>query len=299
MAKNKEEIIDLEGEEWRDVHVIKGVNFFGYYQISNKGRMKALDRHYYDKLGRKGFHHGGIMSPSKNSKGYLSVVLIVNGVWRSVLIHRVVAEEFIPNPNNLPCVNHKDENPLNNCVENLEWCDYQYNNTYGTIQERVTATLKEFNSYKNPPLMKLDLEGNIINVYHSTDSFKFDNPDVSMRTVSGSIKSGRHISKGVFWIRLDEYNQMNHDELISFINSKVQELNDAKERRAIATSKAKSVPIVQLDLDGNFIREWESTTEAKREKFQHSDIRSCVCKRQKTAGGFKWMYLSEYEELNK
>lgn len=73
MAKNKEEIIDLEGEEWRDVHVIKGVNFFGYYQISNKGRMKALDRHYYDKLGRKGFHHGGIMSPSKNSKGYLSV----------------------------------------------------------------------------------------------------------------------------------------------------------------------------------------------------------------------------------
>ena len=92
---------------------------------------------------------------------------------------------------------------------------------------------------------------------------------------------------------------MNHDELISFINSKVQELNEAKERRAIATSKAKSVPIVQLDLDGNFIREWESTTEAKREKFQHSDIRSCVCKRQKTAGGFKWMYLSEYEELNK
>ena len=120
-----------------------------------------------------------------------------------------------------------------------------------------------------------------------------------MRTVSGSIKSGRHISKGIFWIRLDEYNQMNHDELISFINSKVQELNEAKERRAIATSKAKSVPIVQLDLDGNFIREWESTTEAKREKFQHSDIRSCVCKRQKTAGGFKWMYLSEYEELNK
>lgn len=53
------------------------------------------------------------------------------------------------------------------------------------------------------------------------------------------------------------------------------------------------------NLDGNFIREWESTTEAKREKFQHSDIRSCVCKRQKTAGGFKWMYLSEYEELNK
>lgn len=68
MAKNKEEIIDLEGEEWRDVHVIKGVNFFGYYQISNKGRMKALDRHYYDKLGRKGFHHGGIENGNLQQK---------------------------------------------------------------------------------------------------------------------------------------------------------------------------------------------------------------------------------------
>lgn len=54
MAKNKEEIIDLEGEEWRDVHVIKGVNFFGYYQISNKGRMKRLIDTIMINLGEKG-----------------------------------------------------------------------------------------------------------------------------------------------------------------------------------------------------------------------------------------------------
>ena len=145
--KDKKEVGDLEGEEWKSIGVVKDVNFTGMYEVSNKGRIRSLDRLITDTLGRKHFYNGKILTPNKNNKGYLSVFLNANGVWRNVFIHRVAAEAFIPNPNNLPCVNHKDENPLNNCIENLEWCSHQYNSTYGTVRERVAATLRELTSY--------------------------------------------------------------------------------------------------------------------------------------------------------
>jgi hypothetical protein len=55
-------------------------------------------------------------------------------------IHRLVAEAYLPNPENLPCVNHKDENPQNNSINNLEWCSYQYNNIYGHRIEKTKIT---------------------------------------------------------------------------------------------------------------------------------------------------------------
>lgn len=63
-----------------------------------------------------------------------------NGEQRRYSVHRLVAETFIENPNNLPEVNHKDENKLNNSVENLEWCDRVYNINYGTAHERACLT---------------------------------------------------------------------------------------------------------------------------------------------------------------
>lgn len=76
-------------------------------------------------------------------KGYCHVKLSTHNKAAQKKVHRLVAEAFIPNPNNYDCINHKDENPLNNNVENLEWCNHNYNNTYGTRIERQSKSLTE------------------------------------------------------------------------------------------------------------------------------------------------------------
>lgn len=69
--------------------------------------------------------------------GYASVELFNHDGSKRLLVHRLVATAFIPNPNNFPCVNHKDENRANNKASNLEWCTYRYNSNYGHCQERI------------------------------------------------------------------------------------------------------------------------------------------------------------------
>lgn len=81
---------------------------------------------------------------TKNSKGYLIVGLCKNKKRKSCLIHRLVAEAFIDNPNKLPEINHKDENPLNNTITNLEWCTHKYNMNYNNLGKRAKIK-KELN----------------------------------------------------------------------------------------------------------------------------------------------------------
>ena len=110
-------------EEWKDV-----VGFEGKYQVSNKGNVRTFQRDRCMPLKKK------------NTLGYMTVMLWDNKVRKDAKVHRLVAEAFIPNPDNLPIINHKDENPSNNCVENLEWCTQQYNITYGTaMQKRIKS----------------------------------------------------------------------------------------------------------------------------------------------------------------
>lgn len=78
------------------------------------------------------------LKPSKLPNGYLQVGLTTDGKQKRFLVHRLVAEAYIPNPDNLSEVNHKDENKLNNCVENLEWCNHTYNMNYGTVKQRIS-----------------------------------------------------------------------------------------------------------------------------------------------------------------
>lgn len=108
-------------EEWRD---IKG--YEGFYQVSNCGRVKSLERDFIQmsKYGKTYLRHqtGKILNLSSAKSGHLYVRLSKNGkIEKHKLVHHIVAEAFIPNPNRYTVVHHKDHNPMNNCVENLMW----------------------------------------------------------------------------------------------------------------------------------------------------------------------------------
>lgn len=76
------------------------------------------------------------LRPAINNTGYETVALMVDGAPKTMLVHRLVAKTYLPNPNRLPVVNHKDENKLNNDVSNLEWCTQKHNSNWGTGIDR-------------------------------------------------------------------------------------------------------------------------------------------------------------------
>lgn len=132
METDKSKMMLLAEEVWKDI-----AGFEGRYQVSNCGRVRSLT--HMDSLGRTRL--GRIMKLQHRILNYYSVKLSCNSFSKSFHVHRLVAQAFIPNPNNLPQINHKDENPENNNVENLEWCDSKYNINYGSRTDKYRGEL--------------------------------------------------------------------------------------------------------------------------------------------------------------
>ena len=104
---------------WKDIK-----NYEGLYEVSNYGNVRSL------KFGKIRY-----LKPANNGNGYNDVILCKNGQKKHFKVHRLVANAFIENPNNYPQINHKDEDKTNNKVENLEWCDNQYNTRYSKARQ--------------------------------------------------------------------------------------------------------------------------------------------------------------------
>lgn len=115
-------------EIWKSVE-----GYEGLYEVSNFGRVKSL--------GNEKTRKEKILKVGENGCGYMFVTLSKEGKIKPFLIHRLVAAAFLPNPEKLPQINHRDEDKTNNCVENLEWCTRDYNNNYGTRNDRVAKAL--------------------------------------------------------------------------------------------------------------------------------------------------------------
>ena len=143
-------------EIWKD---IKG--YEGLYQISNLGNVKSLKRNRFNyRLQRMIIvNKEKLLKQSFDGKKYLFVTLQKHKSRKNYRIHRLVAESFIPNPNNLPQVNHIDGNKTNNCVSNLEWCDGSYN-----VKESFRLGLSKKGAVhpNSKKVLQYDLNGNFI-----------------------------------------------------------------------------------------------------------------------------------------
>lgn len=115
-------------EIWKDIEEYEGL-----YQVSNLGRVKRLKGKYVSAE--------RMVNPSRHTDGYLQFNLCKNGKRKNHKIHRLVAQAFIPNPENKPEVNHIDEDKTNNNINNLEWSTRKENVNHGTRNERVSKTM--------------------------------------------------------------------------------------------------------------------------------------------------------------
>lgn len=122
-------------EEWRPV-----VGYENLYEVSDWGNVRSLNYRCSKKI--------KTLKPFYFSNGYCGIKLHKENKVKNYLIHRLVAETFIPNPNNEPCVNHIDENITNNVKWNLEWCSQKYNCNYGSHNMKLSNSIKNSNTFK-------------------------------------------------------------------------------------------------------------------------------------------------------
>lgn len=177
---------------WADVP-----NYEGLYIVSDNGDVKSL------------FRYKKILKPSKQKNGYLTVELWKNGESKRVLVHRLVASAFIPNPFNYPQVNHKDEVKSNNSLSNLEWCSAKYNMNYGnaakTRHSNIDYSTKERKeiAVKNgkktsKPVLQYSISGELIAKYESI-KLASKITGIGASHISDVCKQKRKRAGGFFW----------------------------------------------------------------------------------------------------
>lgn len=167
-------------ELWKDIP-----GYEGLYQISNFGRVKSFHRWRNASCPEEYF-----LKPTIANSGYCQVSLY-NGKKMKFLVHRLVAEAFIGNPDCLPHINHKDENPTNNRADNLEWCTPQYNNRYGTARFRAAMT-------RGKPVKQFLIGGQWVATYANTTIAEMIT-GISRRAINQCLSGNMQTVSGFIW----------------------------------------------------------------------------------------------------
>ena len=270
-------IKSLEGEEWKDV-----VGLEDLYAISNYGRIYSKKRVLCNNV-RIG---GTFIKPrldKRRSCDRLNVHLRDkkgNKVVTSPA--RLVAKAFIPNPDNLPEVNHKDENPLNNCVENLEWCTHKYNCNYGTRIQRIKDK-------QNMAILQYTLNGEFIAEYASMHiAAEAINADAGH--ICDCCLGNRKWAYGYFWRYKD-------DTLYAQAKERIEKKIALSKKSRADKFEARALNVVQLDMEGNLVAIHQSSNKAAQSVNGFtSSIINCCNGKMVSHKGFRWAYERDYHK---
>ena len=236
----------MKEEVWKPIK-----DYEGLYEISNLGRVRNLNY--------KGSGKGKILKNTKDSKGYLIVGLTKNGKRKLFKIHRLVAEAFIPNPEDKPFIDHINTIRDDNRIENLRWCTQKENCNNEISKKKMSENHANFKGENHHMYGK----------HHSKET---------KRKISEANKGENH----------HMYGKHHSEETKNKISESLKGENNPK-----------SKPVVQIDLNTNeVINIYSGTREASRQGFKQSHISSCCNGKRKSHKGFKWMYLEDYEKLN-
>ena len=246
----------MEEEIWKPIK-----DFEGYYEVSNIGRVRSLN---YKRTGK-----GKILKNIEDYKGYLEVGLTKNGKRKQFKIHRLVAEAFIPNPENKPCIDHINTVKSDNRVENLRWVTYKENSNN-------EKTLEKFKGENHHFFGK-----------HHTEETKQKMSEVQKG--ENNPMYGKH-----------------HTEETKKKMSEAQKGEKGSMYGRTGEKHPKSKSVIQIDQTTNeVVKVWGSTREAERiGGFCHNAISECCKNKFNRLGnniykGLKWMYLEDYNKLNK
>ena len=234
--RNKDNFKDVI-EEWKPI-----TGYEDWYEVSNKGNVRSLYFHSQKRVGDNLNTNPKILSPSSDKDGYLFVSLSnpITGERENKRIHRLVATEFIPNPNNLPYINHKDEDKTNNCSYNLEWCDEYYNNYYGTKNIRTSETLKK-------PVYQYTINGELVKVYDGAIDAEKET-GISRSSICFCIKGRTKTAGGFVW----------NDKPLFFKDNPETGISPEEVASVKSTTAADVIKIIE---QGNFKCLWEAENE--------------------------------------
>lgn len=270
---------NLIGEVWKDV-----VGYEGLYQVSNMGRVKSVKHIVNSTNARQSWKtiNERILKPAPygtipkcGGLRHLAVSLHRNNRQRTEKVHRLVAMAFIPNPNDYPIINHKDENPYNNRADNLEWCDHKYNSNYGGREERWRK------SFPILPILQYTLGGEFVAQFKSAiDAAKSVKVSPSLiRKVCSGYQC--HQVAGYIW---------------RYVSPKPKYIARFEKLRQYKLFTS----VVQLTIQGEAVAIHDSFSEAAKSIgcIYSASIHNAVTGKAKTSCGFRWMRYSDYLSQN-